>query len=46
MAIVKHILDGHASQVKVMSKVDKGSTFSFRLVKGNSEELVEHDKYE
>ncbi|MCP4457024.1 MAG: two-component sensor histidine kinase [Cytophagales bacterium] len=45
LAIVKHILEGHASQVHVVSKVNKGSTFSFRLIKGNPTEFVEHDEY-
>lgn len=33
LAIVKHILNGHGSKVAVMSKVDKGTTFTFKLEK-------------
>lgn len=31
LAIVKHILNAHRSKVSVMSKLDKGTTFSFKL---------------
>ena len=44
LAIVKHIMEGHGSQVTVESVVDKGSTFSFKLIKGNREEEQEHDQ--
>ncbi|GAA4410885.1 ATP-binding protein [Nibrella viscosa] len=33
LAIVKHILNAHRSKVSVMSKVDRGTTFSFKLDK-------------
>ncbi|GAA4456437.1 ATP-binding protein [Nibrella saemangeumensis] len=33
LAIVKHILNAHRSKVSVMSKVDRGTTFSFKLEK-------------
>ena len=33
LAIVKHILNGHGSKITVMSKLDKGTTFSFKLDK-------------
>ncbi len=33
LAIVKHIIEGHGAQVRVMSKINKGSTFSFNLKK-------------
>ncbi len=33
LAIVKHILAGHKSKISVSSKVDKGTTFSFKLEK-------------
>lgn len=35
LAIVKHIMEGHGSQVNVKSQVNKGSTFSFELIKGS-----------
>jgi two-component system phosphate regulon sensor histidine kinase PhoR len=35
LAIVKHIMEGHGSVVKVKSEVNKGSTFSFDLIKGS-----------
>ncbi|SOD95896.1 sensor histidine kinase [Spirosoma fluviale] len=31
LAIVKHILNAHKSKISVMSKVDKGTTFRFKL---------------
>lgn len=31
LAIVKHILNAHKSKITVMSKVDKGTTFRFKL---------------
>jgi two-component system, OmpR family, phosphate regulon sensor histidine kinase PhoR len=31
LAIVKHILNGHGSRITVMSKPDKGTTFTFKL---------------
>ncbi len=34
LSIVKHILEGHKSQIRVRSKPGKGSVFSFRLQKG------------
>ncbi|WP_020596394.1 sensor histidine kinase [Spirosoma panaciterrae] len=33
LAIVKHILNAHKSKITVMSKVDKGTTFRFKLEK-------------
>jgi two-component system phosphate regulon sensor histidine kinase PhoR len=33
LAIVKHILNAHKSKITVMSKLDKGTTFSFKLDK-------------
>jgi two-component system, OmpR family, phosphate regulon sensor histidine kinase PhoR len=33
LAIVKHILNGHGSKIAVMSKLDKGTTFNFKLEK-------------
>lgn len=35
LAIVKHILNGHGSKIAVMSKLDKGTTFSFKLDKAD-----------
>jgi two-component system phosphate regulon sensor histidine kinase PhoR len=35
LAIVKHIMEGHGSVVKVKSEINKGSTFSFDLIKGS-----------
>ncbi len=34
LSIVKHIMEGHNSTVQVVSEVEKGSTFSFKLDKG------------
>ena len=34
LSIVKHILEGHNSQISVRSKSGKGSVFSFKLQKG------------
>lgn len=51
LAIVKHIMEGHDSAVEVVSQVDKGSTFSFKLKKGKPvahrfvEEEDEEDDY-
>ncbi|MFT4033084.1 MAG: ATP-binding protein [Siphonobacter sp.] len=33
LAIVKHIVNAHKSKITVMSRVDKGTTFSFKLGK-------------
>lgn len=33
LAIVKHILNGHGSKITVMSRPDKGTTFTFKLDK-------------
>ncbi|OIN57896.1 sensor histidine kinase [Arsenicibacter rosenii] len=33
LAIVKHILNAHKSKITVMSKMEKGTTFSFKLEK-------------
>ncbi|MCY7353336.1 MAG: two-component sensor histidine kinase [Cytophagaceae bacterium] len=33
LAIVKHIINAHKSKITVMSQVDKGTTFSFKLDK-------------
>jgi two-component system phosphate regulon sensor histidine kinase PhoR len=33
LAIVKHILNGHGSKIAVMSKLNKGTTFTFKLEK-------------
>lgn len=33
LAIVKHIINAHKSKISVMSKMDKGTTFSFKLDK-------------
>ena len=33
LAIVKHILNGHGTKIAVMSKLDKGTTFTFKLEK-------------
>lgn len=41
LAIVKHIMELHHSKVKVISEVDKGSVFSFKLPKGSKEEAEE-----
>ncbi len=34
LSIVKHIMEGHGSNVEVTSELKKGSTFSFKLTKG------------
>lgn len=46
LAIVKHIMEGHGSTVDVESKVDVGSTFSFKLKKGKAvaHRFVEEDE--
>jgi two-component system phosphate regulon sensor histidine kinase PhoR len=33
LSIVKHIVKAHGSQITVISKVDKGTSFSFKLEK-------------
>lgn len=35
LAIVKHVINAHKSKVAVMSRVDKGTTFSFKLDKAD-----------
>lgn len=35
LAIVKHILNAHKSKITVMSKLEKGTTFSFKLDKAD-----------
>ncbi|MGV3560000.1 sensor histidine kinase [Larkinella arboricola] len=35
LAIVKHILNAHKSKITVMSKLDKGTSFSFKLDKAD-----------
>ncbi|CAG5008200.1 Adaptive-response sensory-kinase SasA [Dyadobacter sp. CECT 9275] len=35
LAIVKHIINAHDTKIAVMSKPDKGTTFSFKLEKAN-----------
>ncbi len=35
LAIVKHIVNAHKSKISVMSKLDKGTTFSFKLDKAD-----------
>ena len=39
LAIVKHIMEAHGTQVEVNSKVGEGSTFSFRLSRGEASQL-------
>ena len=39
LAIVKHILELHGSKVQVVSKLNKGTTFSFKLKKYSGESL-------
>ncbi len=34
LAIVKHIINAHQSKISVMSRVDKGTTFRFKLEQG------------
>lgn len=41
LAIVKHILNAHHSKITVTSKIDKGTTFSFKLAK-LAENIVEN----
>jgi two-component system phosphate regulon sensor histidine kinase PhoR len=41
LAIVKHIIELHHSKVKVNSEVDKGSVFSFKLPKGDKNQVEE-----
>lgn len=36
LAIVKHIVNAHKSKITVMSRVDKGTTFSFKLDKAEA----------
>jgi two-component system phosphate regulon sensor histidine kinase PhoR len=33
LAIVKHIINAHGTKIAVMSKPDKGTTFTFKLEK-------------
>jgi two-component system phosphate regulon sensor histidine kinase PhoR len=45
LAIVKHILNAHHSKITVTSKIDKGTTFKFKLAKiieNSPEKLVEN----
>lgn len=37
LAIVKHIIEAHRSKVSVTSKMGKGTTFSFKLEKGENQ---------
>lgn len=46
LAIVKHILEGHDTKVQVRSMIDRGSTFSFTLAKGDPKENSEKIDYE
>lgn len=39
LAIVKHIMEAHNSKVSVISTVDKGSTFSFKLPLSKKEDI-------
>lgn len=41
LAIVKHILNAHDTKIAVMSKPDKGTTFSFKLEKAYHQQLPE-----
>ncbi|QSE99019.1 sensor histidine kinase [Fulvivirga lutea] len=41
LAIVKHILEEHKSKIEVKSTYGKGSEFSFKLAKGQSEPLFQ-----
>lgn len=43
LAIVKHILEAHDSKVSVISTVGKGSTFSFKLPKGQTTAEMEEE---
>lgn len=36
LSIVKHIVKAHGSQITVISKVDKGTSFSFKLEKAST----------
>ena len=36
LAIVKHIVNAHKSRIAVMSKVNQGTTFSFKMNKAES----------
>jgi two-component system phosphate regulon sensor histidine kinase PhoR len=36
LAIVKHIIEAHKSKVSVSSKIGKGTTFNFKLEKGDN----------
>ena len=38
LSIVKHIIEAHDSKINLVSKVGKGTTFSFKLEKGSDEE--------
>ncbi|WP_109674927.1 sensor histidine kinase [Dyadobacter jejuensis] len=39
LAIVKHIINAHDTKIAVMSKPDKGTTFSFKLEKASTQPL-------
>lgn len=39
LAIVKHIIEAHKSKVSVTSKMGKGTSFSFKLEKGENKEV-------
>lgn len=41
LAIVKHIINAHDTKIAVMSKPDKGTTFSFKLEKARIEKVSE-----
>jgi two-component system phosphate regulon sensor histidine kinase PhoR len=43
LAIVKHILNAHDSKIAVMSKSEKGTTFSFKLEKVFASSLPENE---
>ena len=43
LAIVKHILEAHDTHVGVVSTVNKGSVFSFKLPIGQSTEEMEEE---
>ena len=38
LSIVRHIVEAHDSKINLVSKVGKGTTFSFKLNKGRDEE--------
>ena len=41
LAIVKHIINAHDTKIAVMSKPDKGTTFSFKLEKARAGKLAD-----